>query len=130
MAIRRVGAAALVLAAALWVATRAAAPAQELRNPIPPSSDSLARGRALYAEHCAICHGVTGRGDGPLARTMVPRPADLRVHLAEGHSDAELFDWVSNGIPDTGMGGFADVLSEEDRWHVINYILTFVAGDR
>jgi mono/diheme cytochrome c family protein len=130
MATRRIGIAGLTLAAALWGVALAPAPAQELRNPIPPSPDSLARGRGLYAEHCAICHGVNGRGDGPLARTMVPRPADLRVHLAEGHSDAQLFDWVSNGVPDTAMGGFADVLSEEERWHVINYILTFVASDR
>jgi putative copper resistance protein D len=130
MATRRIGIAGLTLAVALWGAALAPAPAQELRNPVPPSPDSLARGRSVYAEHCAICHGVNGRGDGPLARTMVPRPADLRVHLAEGHSDAQLFDWVSNGVPDTAMGGFADVLSEEERWHVINYILTFVAGER
>jgi len=118
------------VAAAMVLGGLQAGAAQEVRNPIPPSPDSLAIGRTIYAEHCAVCHGVNGRGDGPLARTMVPRPADFRVHLAEGHSDAQLFEWVSNGVPDTGMTGFADVLSDEERWHVINYILTFLPVER
>ncbi|MCU0907623.1 MAG: cytochrome c [Rhodobacteraceae bacterium] len=34
-------------------------------------------GRALFVENCAACHGMGGRGDGPLADGMRPRPADL-----------------------------------------------------
>jgi len=86
---------------------------------------SLARGQEIYGQMCAMCHGLQGRGDGPLARTMVPRPADFRVHMAEGHTPDQLYDWTSNGVPDTAMQGFADDLSVEDRWNVINYLQTF-----
>jgi mono/diheme cytochrome c family protein len=99
--------------------------AQELTNPIPATEASVARGRELYGQLCAACHGVQGRGDGPLARTMVPRPSDFRLHMVEGHTDAQLFDWLSNGVPDTAMQGFADQLSVEDRWNVLNYLQTF-----
>jgi mono/diheme cytochrome c family protein len=101
------------------------AAAQELVNPVQATDTSLARGQEIYSQACAICHGVQGRGDGPLARTMVPRPADFRVHMAEGHTEGQLFDWLSNGVPETAMQGFADQLSVEDRWNVINYLQTF-----
>ena len=104
--------------------------AQDLANPVPATDVSLARGQEIYGQQCAICHGVQGRGDGPLARTMVPRPADFRVHMAEGHTEGQLFDWLSNGVPDTAMQGFGDQLSVEDRWNVINYLQTFAPAAR
>jgi mono/diheme cytochrome c family protein len=94
-------------------------------NPISADAASRARGQEIYAQMCAVCHGVQGRGDGPLSRTMVPRPSDFRFHMTEGHTEAQLFDWISNGMPDTAMQGFANELSEEDRWHVINFLQTF-----
>ena len=45
--------------------------------------------------------------------------------MAAGHTDGELFNWVSNGVEGTAMPAYADRLSEEDRWHVINFIKTF-----
>ncbi|MGH0036489.1 MAG: c-type cytochrome [Myxococcota bacterium] len=34
-------------------------------------------GRGLYVQYCAACHGVRGRGDGPVADSLRTRPADL-----------------------------------------------------
>ncbi len=97
-----------------------------VRNPIPPDAQSLARGRELYQEQgCVGCHGVAGRGDGPLARNLQPRPADFRAHMAAGHTDGELFNWVTNGVPETAMPAYGGQLSEADRWHVINYVRGF-----
>jgi mono/diheme cytochrome c family protein len=99
-----------------------------LPNPQPATSQSLARGQEIYeTAGCASCHGLSGRGDGPDGRLLRPRPADFRVHLAAGHTDRELFDWISNGVSGTAMPPFRDTLSEDDRWHVINYIRTFAA---
>jgi mono/diheme cytochrome c family protein len=38
---------------------------------------SIARGKVVYDQDCAPCHGTSGRGDGPLAAEYDPRPADL-----------------------------------------------------
>lgn len=38
---------------------------------------AAASGAELYADYCAACHGPTGRGDGPGAEGLNPRPADL-----------------------------------------------------
>lgn len=105
-------------------AVRELSAASAQRNPIPPTRESIARGGAIYAERCVICHGEAGRGDGPLAAGMIPPPADFRVHLAAGHTEAQLFSWLSNGVPGTTMPPFRDQLSETDRWHVLNFIQT------
>jgi mono/diheme cytochrome c family protein len=91
-------------------------------NPIPPTAASIDRGQDIYAQNCASCHGITGRGDGPAGLSLVPRPADFRIHLAAGHTDAQLFDWITNGFPGSAMPAWKDTLSEEDRWNVLNYI--------
>lgn len=41
-------------------------------------------GLNLFAEHCASCHGTSGRGDGPRAEQLTVRPRDL-THLAESN---------------------------------------------
>ena len=99
---------------------------QTLRaNPIPPNSESIAAGEALYTTHCASCHGVSGKGDGPIGVTLNPRPADLRQHAIPGvHADAQLFEWITNGFPGSRMPAFKTALSDTDRWHLVNFIRT------
>ncbi len=121
---------ALTSALVLARSTSFAPDLRSLRNPVAPSSASLARGQELYqTAGCAECHGVAGGGDGPVGRTLNPRPADFRVHMAAGHTDGELFDWVANGVPGTAMPAYRDSLSEEDRWNLINYIRKFAEVD-
>jgi copper transport protein len=92
-------------------------------NPIPPNADSVARGQAAYTENCAMCHGQSGRGDGPIGLTLNPRPADLTIHSVPGvHTDGRLFEWISQGVPGSPMPAFEETLSEDDRWHIINYM--------
>lgn len=102
--------------------TSYAALAGTVTNPVPPTQVSVDRGRAVYEDQCAVCHGESGRGDGPGAVALNPRPADFRIHLAAGHTDAQLFDWVSNGYAGSAMPVFKSQLSETDRWNALNYI--------
>jgi copper transport protein len=101
-----------------------------LRNPVPVTAATLAKGQELYAVHnCATCHGETGRGDGPLGLGLSPRPADFRVHMAAGHTDGQLFDWVTNGVRGTAMRGYANELTELERWTLITYLRSFGAEE-
>ncbi len=45
-------------------------------------AENVARGRQIYLQRCASCHGLTGEGDGPVARALSTPPANLR-RLAE-----------------------------------------------
>lgn len=87
---------------------------------------SIVRGQTLFAANCARCHGADGAGDGPDARQLRIQPADLTAPHIWGHTDGELFWWLTHGYDDPegglAMPGFAGALSEDDRWALIDYI--------
>lgn len=91
-------------------------------NPIAATAESIGRGKALFETHCAICHGMEGRGDGPRVFELPTPPADLSGPKVHTHPDGDLFWWISKGIPKAGMPSFEDTISEEDRWHIINFV--------
>jgi len=94
-------------------------------NPIPPNTDSVNAGHALFTANCVPCHGVSGHGDGPVGLTLNPRPADLTLHAVPGvHTDGQLWTWITNGYPGSVMPAFKNVLSDNDRWNLVNYIRT------
>ena len=89
---------------------------------------SVNRGASLYAANCALCHGTSGRGDGPAAAGLPVHPADLTASHLFAHTPGDLFWWVSNGRGDGVMPGFAGIMSANDRWDVINFIRARAAG--
>ncbi len=92
-------------------------------NPVPPNSQSIAEGKAVYTQYCVPCHGTSGRGDGPVGVTLNPRPADLTLHGVPGiHTDAQLYEWITNGLPGTRMPAWKSTISDTDRWNLVNYI--------
>ena len=95
-------------------------------NPIPANAASVARGQVLYSANCVPCHGVSGRGDGPVGLPLNPRPADLSAHAVPGvHTDGQLYDWITGGFPGSAMPPFSQSLSDNDRWDLVNFIRTF-----
>lgn len=91
-------------------------------NPIQRTKAIVAQGQAIFQQSCAVCHGISGRGDGPAADDHQPRPADLTQPHMNEHWDGELYWWITNGIPGTAMPAFAKTLTEEERWTVIHYL--------
>ncbi len=76
------------------------------------ADDAMAReGEGLYAAQCASCHGATGGGDGPLAKSLSVRPPVLADLAALGRfTDQELTRLILQGRPGTPMPGFARTL--------------------
>ena len=101
-------------------------PYTHLQNPLPRTRATVEHGAQVYAASCAACHGQTGQGDGPLARTLTPRPANLAwlSSMPMGRWDAYM-DWtVSEGGAPVGsaMPAFKKSLSRDDIWAVIAYV--------
>jgi putative copper resistance protein D len=122
------------LALGLWIAlpplTVDAYPTTYRRPSVPYQAVSVASGEALYRAHCATCHGPGGRGDGPGGAGLPKPPADLTAAHAAQHTAGDMFWWLTHGIPPAGMPPFGAVLSEEERWDLINFIRTLGAGER
>ena len=71
----------------------------------------------------------SGRGDGPLAGKLPIRPADLTEPHLFAHKVGEMYWWVSYGRDNGVMPGFADKLTSDQRWDLINFVLARAAGD-
>lgn len=98
--------------------------AQQLENPVVPSPESVARGKALYLRYCRTCHGFDGRGQTDMIEFLSYPPSDLTDdEWRHGRSDGEIFAVIRDGTMDD-MEAFGDRLSEEQLWHVVNYVRT------
>ena len=84
-------------------------------------------GKARYDLLCASCHGTSGKGDGPAAAALTPKPRD--------HSDGKymntltdkyLFDIIKGGGSSAGksplMPPWGSQLGDQDIWNVVSYI--------
>jgi copper transport protein len=91
------------------------------RNPVPRNAASIARGRALFQEDCAVCHGAQGRGDGPAAAGMARKPDDLsRIAPPPVFPDGVVAYRIRNG--EGLMPAFGKTLREEQVWDLLNFI--------
>ena len=87
---------------------------------------SVMAGQALYEQHCVACHGLHGHGDGPVAQLNKLQPANLTEPHVSWHTHGDMYWWLSHG---KGlMPGFGDVLSEDERWHLINWLIALSLG--
>ena len=90
--------------------------------PFPITKEVLERGQERYQIFCSSCHGLTGYGDGMVARRGFNKPAPASFHQDKlrqapvGH----FFDVVTNGWG--AMPSHASQIPVEDRWKIIAYI--------
>jgi putative copper export protein len=103
-------------------------PTTYLTNPIPPTPEAIGQGQRVFQQHCAVCHGPAGRGDGPAAAGLNPAPADLTAAHVDDHTDGDLFWWLTHGIAGTAMPPWQEQLSEPERWKVVHYIRSLRRG--
>ena len=101
------------------------APARAARkkNPIPADDKSIATGKEVYTHQCFSCHGPNGHGDGPAAKDLTPKPQNLGSPTVAAQTDGALFWKITDGRKP--MPSFEKLISEDERWHVINYIRKF-----
>jgi high-affinity iron transporter len=90
----------------------------------PAREPSLGAGARIYAARCAGCHGGAGRGDGPAGAGLTPPPADLTGRSA-AVAPVDYYRRVTYGVPGTAMPAFGPVLTRDERWDAVAYVLTF-----
>jgi DMSO reductase family type II enzyme heme b subunit len=122
--------------------SHAAAPAAgggEMASVLAPraaeaQTGDVALGKQVYQVRCAGCHGADGKGDGPAAELLLPRPRDftagkykIRTVTAPLATDQDLFRIITDGMPGTSMPAWK-VLPERERRALVAYVKTFAEG--
>ena len=121
-----------LVAFSVWATTAAAvqqkpaagaAAAKAMKNPVPPSPESIKAGAKIFADSCVDCHGKGAKGDGNSAPEG-SHPANMTdAKWDHGSSDGEIFATIKRGVgPKYDMDGFKDSLSDTEIWNVINFL--------
>jgi cytochrome c oxidase cbb3-type subunit 3 len=89
------------------------------------SSTALERGKAIYEQKCAVCHGQDGRADTPVGRLLIPHPRNFAdpIEMARVGAD-RMYNAVKGGRPGTAMAPWREILTETEIGDVIDYIRT------
>ena len=102
------------------------------KNPVPKTLEVLERGRERFEIHCAVCHGLNGRGLGIVGRKFVIKPPNLVQAASDddervrqkpeiaAYPDGQIFDIITNGF--STMQPYRFQVSVEDRWKIIHYL--------
>ena len=100
-----------------------AAEFKQVKNPTIDFKSSITRGEEMYIKNCSKCHGLNGNGYGVVAHGFNTWPRQLWTwNNADSAADTYLFWILENGKSDMPPWGL--VLSENERWDLINYIKT------
>jgi len=100
---------------------------RELTNPYHANSDVTAKGKVLYETYCAVCHGAEGKGDGPAAAGLNPKPANFGDPARQTvMTEAKQLNIVSKGGASEKlspvMPSFGDALTDQQIHDVVAYI--------
>jgi mono/diheme cytochrome c family protein len=98
---------------------------EEPGRPLPEgfaSAEARASGRALFLEHCAICHGEAADGHGQRRQSLSGRPADFTdPSWSERTPPGRAFEIVRGGVPGTSMPAWK-IFDEAQIWDLVSYL--------
>lgn len=97
--------------------------ADKVNNPFTGNATSTIEGKKLYSQICIVCHGEKGKGDGIAGIALSPRPANFSSQKVQIQSDGAIFWKITEGRPP--MAGYKSILTEAQRWQLVNYLRTF-----
>lgn len=94
----------------------------------PLTAALLKQGRQQYDVHCALCHGLSGYGDGPVVARGFPVPPSFHEQRLREMPNAHFIDVVNNGFGK--MYGFADRIGATDAWAIVAYVRALEISQR
>ncbi len=87
-----------------------------------PSSGDSSKGQRVFGTYCVNCHGQSGKGDGPIGKSLVPPAANLT--LLGNKKDEVILKTIRKGRPGTAMPAWKHNLSSQEILDVLAYIRT------
>ena len=106
------------------------APAQ--KQATVPGSVAAEEARAIMAQRCTLCHGLAGKGDGPAAANLSPKPANYTdAKWQDGIKDDELKRAIVGGGPSVGKSMMMPANPDlKDKPQVVDELVKIIRGFR
>ena len=96
-----------------------------------PAASTQGRGKAIYEQNCAVCHGADGQADTPVSRLLTPRPRNFTDRIDMGRLSVDrIYRAIKEGRPGTAMAAWSQVLTELEIGDVIDYVQSFASSGR
>ncbi len=91
-----------------------------------PSSELISKGKELYQQNCASCHGDEGQGDGPAGAALNPPPRDYysTEGWTNGRKFSDMYKTLQEGIVENGMAAY-EYIPPKERIAILHYTRTF-----
>lgn len=89
-------------------------------NPTPPTGASLERGEKMYKNLCFVCHGMNGKGDGPIMKKGF-YPMDLTAPGTQARTDGYIYAYIRYGGK-VMMPSYRENVNSEQAWDIVNYV--------
>jgi len=96
-----------------------------MANPVARTQSNLERGETLYLTNCAMCHGKSGTGDGPVAlkfkaANAITLPTNLTLPATQDKAAGQVWGIITSG--GLNMPAFRNLLTPEERWLLVLYL--------
>lgn len=118
----------IIASITLFLYASKCAKAETIFKKSAPTEEIFSRGKNLYEKQCSACHGSEGRGNGPAAYLLYPKPRDFSRNefrlvstTQMKATDEDLFKTISRGMPGSAMPPWGH-LAENDRWALVYYV--------
>jgi len=95
---------------------------KDMTSSVKTSEASVKEGDALFKKNCASCHGKSGLGDGPKAKTLDTFPGNFSSADFQGQTDGTMFYQTKFGRND--MPKYDKKIEDTDVWNIITYMRT------
>ena len=106
------------------------AAAAKMKNPVATGAASVTAGQQVYQKQCRMCHGASGAAETPMAKKM--NASDLTDGTwTFGSTDGEIFTVIQEGAgAGSKMTAFKGKVTDQDTWHLVNYIRSLAAAKK
>lgn len=93
-----------------------------VKDPWIATPELVEHGAAVYSTACAMCHGPSGKGDGPAGMSLNPKPRNfVEGKWKYGGDSLGLFNTITNGVKGTSMAAFG-YMPVAERWALVHYL--------
>jgi len=90
------------------------------QNPTPASEESLKNGEHLYNTYCFVCHGMEGKGDGPVIKRGF-YPMNITSAPVIARTDGYIYAYIRYGGK-VMMPSYRESITSDGAWDVVNYV--------